>query len=353
MRSNNGVIGISVCCLAIFVLLMISTLALDISHVSLVKTELQNAVDAAALGGAKFIDVDSAEAQKLALTIAARNKADGRFVSRQSGDTKVSVRVVESKQEEPGRITVQATMRIRHVLGPIFGHFTDDVHAIAHAGFTGTADKMDEGRVFPLAISIDALPAQAGLREFSLQQHQLADSVSLNMDAQEVTNAAFTTFDQNAFDYNALRTFLRQSIHPPEPEDNRVPAVRVGDIIHLSDGLAGQLELSSPENMKALEGKIVCFPVFVGYPQQKSDVEVLGFVSGVIESIGFNSGRRVVDTITVKLLKNAQGAHNGRPMETGEDVTDHALRLLSSTTVKLLPATRARKNQTNSATGGP
>ncbi len=144
MRSNNGVIGISVCCLAIFVLLMISTLALDISHVSLVKTELQNAVDAAALGGAKFIDVDSAEAQKLALTIAARNKADGRFVSRQSGDTKVSVRVVESKQEEPGRITVQATMRIRHVLGPIFGHFTDDVHAIAHAGFTGTADKMDE-----------------------------------------------------------------------------------------------------------------------------------------------------------------------------------------------------------------
>ena len=74
--------GIALIWTAIFLLLFILLvgLALDTAKIYLVSHQLQNAADAAALAGARWVKVDVNEARGQAVTIAALNRADGNSV---------------------------------------------------------------------------------------------------------------------------------------------------------------------------------------------------------------------------------------------------------------------------------
>lgn len=336
-RPQRGVVGIVMLTTTLLLLIAIAALSIDVSRVAAVRCQLQNAADAAALAGARKIDIDDGQALHDAVAVASRNFADGRAICNRSVGTQLSVRVIPSEQKTPGRVSVEVTMSVRHMLAPIAGRDSDEIRVRADAGPVGTISRAEKGKVFPLAISIDTLPSDEGRRQNALNQLSLTDTVCLHFDAQESVNAAFTTFGEDAASYNFLREVIKQATNDELSQRSSIPSVEVGDKINLCDGLAGPVALSDPLTTQALVGRLVLLPVFSGSPQQCGQVVVIGFVSGRIEGIEMNPERRLISTLSVRLLKNARGVQSGPLKLSEEDCNCEALKLLSAGAVKLLP----------------
>ena len=93
LRSQFGLLGGPMLAVCILIAVCLASLAVDFGHVGMVKTELQNPCDAAALAGAQDLYTDPDGASARALLVAAGNKANGLVVSNSSPGTTVTVDV--------------------------------------------------------------------------------------------------------------------------------------------------------------------------------------------------------------------------------------------------------------------
>lgn len=138
----------------------IGALASDLTHNVAVRTELQTATDAAALAGARaLIDPNTAAlASYYATTVASQNKADGTAVQTDSNGSLVEVDVEGEGVDTIGTVTVTAHRPISNWLGSIFGHPTDTITTVSRAEASQTTAAVNSNVLFPLAVSIDAVP---------------------------------------------------------------------------------------------------------------------------------------------------------------------------------------------------
>jgi len=341
-RSNTGSLGLLLVCAAVMIAMMLGCIALDVAHVISVVTELQNATDAAALAGARDIDIDDELAEERSLRAAALNLADGRPVSNDVLDRSVWVRVKRTDRLSPGFVEVRATATVYHILARILGRPSDTVSTTAIAGPSGTISYVKANRAFPIVVSIDAIPRNDGSNDKVLNRQRLTDTLTLYIDSQDTKNAAFTSFAEQPYKYDYLRTIIDRALGLPASGPGSIPPVKIGDKLHLSDGIVGQRHLAGNAQYAWLLSKpVVILPVIVGYPQQLNEAVVVGFVGARILSAEMNYERGVVETLKIRLIKNVPQVISGNIPVTGSVTNDLALSLLSPGALKLLPAVGA------------
>jgi|GEM_PF-4708319 len=107
-------------CIAIGVIfplsLMLASFVLDIARYSIVKDEMQRAVDAAAIAGASDLLAEPGNCESYALVVAEMHYANGRPVSNLSDATSVTVKVSPNVQPLKGHVEVIAKMKLRPLL---------------------------------------------------------------------------------------------------------------------------------------------------------------------------------------------------------------------------------------------
>lgn len=161
-RNDTGSMGVLICCGVLVAIVGIGAFAADISHHTAVRSELQSAADAAAIAGAKaLVNPETASmAEEQAMSVAGANKADGKPVTNDDGG---QVEVAISEANDPGELaTCQVTARrtVSNWLATLIGRPTDVIAATSKAAASATVDTIDAGILFPLAVSIDAVPTK-------------------------------------------------------------------------------------------------------------------------------------------------------------------------------------------------
>ncbi len=195
LRSKSGSTILVMMLSCMLVLLGIGTFATDIGHNVVVRTELQNAVDAAALAGVKdLIDPanwNSGASDFDALQVCKSNSADGRAVANSSPGTTVSVTSVPPSSSSQGSCTVNASMVIDNTLARLVDHNFDTVN-VSSTAYVGSALSSPKGALLPVIANISSFmnggaPLPAG------SPVTLRFSADNNSD-----NAHFTTFSSKA-----------------------------------------------------------------------------------------------------------------------------------------------------------
>src|SRR4030095_1768975 len=153
-RRQTGLLGAPLLAASILIGVTLASLAVDFGHATMVRTELQNATDAAALAGAQDLYANPENTETHARLVASVNKANGMAVSSSNPGTTVSVTVTPPGGASQPQVEVTASMRIRHLLAPIFGHFDDVITARSVAAPSSLLRRLNAGKGFPLAVSL-------------------------------------------------------------------------------------------------------------------------------------------------------------------------------------------------------
>lgn len=333
------ILKISAICAITLVVLVVCGLGLEMLQVVMIRNDLQKAVDAGALAGACSVEIDATKATNDALSSAARNSANGEPVSMKSKETNVNVQIIRT----PSGISVigvTAKVRVRHFLQGIFGHPSEDVAVTSYAGPVGTVTRVDQGRVFPLAMNIDQLAVPKGLNPSA----PMTFNLRLGGKA-----ASFVTFKEDNKKGDSLKKLIAVAMKGGSGAEKTIPAVNVGDTLYISrNSTAGQTQLATSEAIKLLTGKTILLPV-VSAGRRKTKVQVLGFIRGKVQNV--RCSRRVVDFISLRIVKATNGATSGSLKSSGNIQSDRALKELSAASVKLvsLPAEQSHPVAVTSA----
>lgn len=125
-RNNKGTIAAILFCIILLIVIALACVAIDISHNVHVRTKLQAATDAGALGGIVEIakdepsGADVARAYSYARAVTGANEADDIFIKDEDPDTTVSVH--SDIESAPKTLTVSACRRV-NFLFPNFSLF--------------------------------------------------------------------------------------------------------------------------------------------------------------------------------------------------------------------------------------
>lgn len=161
-RNQRGAAATVLLSLFILITMAVSSLAMDIAHAVLVRTQLQNAVDSAALAGAYAAGLGlstssrSASAVAYATAIAAANKADNLSVSNSSPG--MSVQISANAATSPTTVTVVATRTISPIFSRLVGAYSFPVSARAVATGALGLSTVSNQQVYNLAVSINCVP---------------------------------------------------------------------------------------------------------------------------------------------------------------------------------------------------
>lgn len=294
-RSNHGTISGVLMSSAVLAGVLIGSVAVDPYHIQAVRTQLQNATDAAALSGAQDLSSNPDLAEPHALLIAAANRADGKAVSNSSAGTTLTVSVTPPDQATRGEVQVTASMRISHLFAPIFGRADDLITVSSTAGRSSTLKRVFAGQAtLPLA-ACWSVPSDDGL---SLSQKRVGDQISFTIDSNNYTNAGWTSLSPDHPDANSVNGMIEyvaqaathgssSNAHNGAPP----PAVWVGEQIGMMNGNLGcNLAQAGNSAGQTLIGKDVTLAVIDGTPSLNQTSTVVGFIGFTIESITFSNG---------------------------------------------------------------
>lgn len=338
-RSKEGVLGTPMLCVGVLVALVIGASCIALAHVSLVRTQLQDAADAAALSGAANLWSAPDQVESAALKIARANFVDGQRVHSGSPGTEIRVVSFPGDDAHPGWIKVQASRRVEFMCGGLCGLPKSSV--ISTSALSGTAGRVttvNKDQLFPLALSIDAKPMDRTIAERPLSAHCLGDSIALLTNAQQTRNVSFTTFFHPANDAEYLRASLQQALGLKQIGAGFVPKVTVGDTIYLNNSASGTHFLALGDQGGALSRHpVITMPVIKGNPQYEERATVIGFVSARVEGFTLNPAGQELNSLNVRLVKGLVRGST-KPLPGSDDTAvDDALAELSTGIVKLLP----------------
>lgn len=298
LRSQFGLLGGPMLAVCILIAVCLASLAVDFGHVGMVRTELQNACDAAALAGAQDLYTDPDGASTRALLIAAGNRANGLTVSSSSPGTTVTVDVTPPAGLLAGQVEVTASMRIRHLLAAVFGRFEDVITARSVAGGSSLLRRLNAGKGFPLAVSLEA-PGPSG---WALRDLRPGDTIDLNINSQQQKNAAWTSFTVDPPNSRYVSDAIDYSLGLSTSGADRflIPPVKIGDSVNLINGVSGQASLGrpTPQNAALVAAPTLILPVVTDLPPMNRSSQVVGFVGVDVTSVTLHPGTGEVLTIS-------------------------------------------------------
>jgi Flp pilus assembly protein TadG len=317
--------------------LTIGAIALDFAHMQSVRSELQNATDAAAIAGAWDLNNDPDNAESKALSIASSNQADARDVSNESPNTEVTVQTKESGgPTDPGTCEVEAQMQIRHMLAPIFGRQVDTLTARSIAANHPVVMTLAKNQAFPIAVSIDQWPNGPSGKDKRLTQLKIGDDVTIIIRPNGVPgrNAVWTSFNYGSANTNTYIGMMEKVLNMEQStkESYEVPAIEVGKTeIHLDNGLNSGAGLEKEFDPPIKARDFVIFPLIKGDNYNQTQ-PVIGFITVKVKQIKKTSGDYEVNGTLVK------GNVKGIPgvSDTGDSDIDNSVNQLSAAVVKLI-----------------
>ncbi len=281
---------------ALVALIITAGVVIDLGHIYVVKQQLQNAADSAALAGARglFIlnDPDNPvpatvmcdQARSLASATVTVNQADGKFLTIPAGDIQIGIWNKDAATGKYGFSVAACSNEINsvHVItrkttavnGPIeliFGSFLGKSNielSTMATGFLGWPVELPFGFGFPLAIGYPYVPKIVGERK----------PVTFSPDWGDT--GGWHCFLSTSADANELRGYIDGTITPP--------GCKIGDEITCLNGVAESVVNAADNTLKqhtmAGEPWIVYLPV-IDATKMNQNREVLGFCAFEIENV--------------------------------------------------------------------
>lgn len=353
VRDQKGNLG-SVLLLALIPLVVaMAALAYDISHMVTVQSQLQTAVEAAALSGAQTLIDNPDNAEYHALEVCAENHADGEPVSNDVQQTTVTSLAKMPTVTDGGAVQVTAQRQVEHIYARIFGRYGDGVTATATAGPGAPIQDLGNNQAFPLVVSLDVVPnsgpgrgaghgngnnsdSSLGIDTTPMYLKQVGDNVNFYINSQVFKNAAFTSFQEQPANANYITTAMDMFLGLVEEIPGYVPALSVGDFVNLNNGIAGERHLvNDPRRSLLIQKQYIVVPVITGDPAYTQSREVVGFITVKVNSVTATQQGGVVQTISGTLVQGlAKG--NGRNFPS-TDPNATALNNISARAIRLLP----------------
>jgi len=339
-RKPTGVMGALLTCAGLFVVIVIAHYVINLTHLMMVRGELQDAVDAAALAGSGYLYRSPEDVEKAALAVAAGNFADGLRVSSQSPGTQIRVTTLPSDGIFPGCVKVEARRQIRFFGGALCGlPGSTAISASAMSGTAGSVTSVNQDQLFPLAVSVDAVPMSRTMAENSLSTHHLGDNIVLFTNAQQSVNVGFTTFFHPYTDYGYLKASIDQALTPQPGNESLIPKLSIGDSININNSAFGPHLMAVGGHLPALARRqLITVPVIVGNPRRDTVATVVAFATFRINGFEMSSSGQELNSINVTLVKGmVHGVSKPLPSTNKADVDD-ALLEFSTGVPKLLSA---------------
>ncbi len=317
LRSYSGQLAYVLSSFIVILLVISGAFAVDTFHMVSAQRELQSAVDAGALAGALRLGKNgSEEAKAMALSITQRNYVEGEPVCNSSPNTNVSVSATSSSEYSPGKVTVTASREIDCIFAKIIGIWTCNVTATAEASGVSMLTRIPERMLFPLAVSIDAIPIEKnGQQGKPLSTYNVGEQVKLYLGATTGKNAAFTSFTTAPTSNSYVKAAIIEclSIETSKSNNVTVPSFVVGDKLNITNGEgAFEYMLKDPAYGALLNAPYQVFPVIEGEPTYNQNRALVGFVAIKITAISKEKGEPI---LTGVIIRPALRGSSGTPYE--------------------------------------
>lgn len=337
LRNKNGSAVALIPALILLVVVGIGAFAIDTTHNITVRSELQNATDAAALGGGRDLIDPATEnnADSTALEVGKSNTADGKSVSNETpGVTITSQCSSWDTSDNSATCTVDATQTINNLFAKIFGHAQDNIttHSVAKAWRSVTGIRPNTG--FPLMVSIDTTQGNPK----PLWKMNVGDRFDIHINSQKYKNAAWTSFKMHNTNAAWLKQAMEMGLGLEAMKDGVFTGIDAGDNASMANGVQAQKALAGGDEMSALtgEGQNFVIPVMTGEPPYNQDRQVVGFVTIHVTGVEINKSGGDVEVLHTVLVKGVTKGDGGLPKITGNNDIDNALGNLSPGTVQLV-----------------
>jgi Flp pilus assembly protein TadG len=387
-RSATGSLAMLLVLGIAIILIGVCAIGFDVTHNISVRTALQNASDAAALGGAATLvrqQTDPSDhslttavanaAAASALSVAGTNIADGKAVSANTPGCSVQPTVIQPGSPNPnqncpsnnGQVKVAAVMPVQNFFAKLFGHDTDNVRVESVATAYSTVKTVYGNGVFPLAVSLDTINGHAGVAgDDVLYKCNIGDTETFTL-SEPCANAAWTSLNaENGSGRDHSAAWLNSAIDSAlglNYSPSAIPAQSVGEVsdagvvgIDLladmsTDGSTSVKDLSQGAVYQALLNQTLVLPVMAGdppyrnpaagtqYQPQAQSRPLVGFVGFKVTEVGTANGalQYIKGTITKALVKGEPGIVNpvvSLDPNTNDDL-DKALNRLSPGIIQL------------------
>lgn len=336
-RTRKGAaMGALVLLAALLCVCLIGMLGVDIGHNASVRTQLQNATDAAALAGAQDF-INSAtynKAETDALATAESNTADGKAVSNSTPHTLVTVQtqLPAANGTQPGVCQVDSQMTISNIFARLIGHKSDAINATATAVGYQSVTGIGPNTLFPLAVSVDTLNGHT----IPLYKNKIGDSVTFYINSQQYKNAAYTGFT-NVANANYINGAIDQALGLSPVQSGFIPEINMGTPINLMNGIAGTKDISGGAEYGAItNGSTLILPLISGDPPYNQSRKVVGFIGLKVTKVvrDNNHGQEEIITATItKAISKGTPGPVGSP--TGNPAVDAGIQYLSPGKVQL------------------
>jgi hypothetical protein len=340
LRNQSGSAAMLIPLGILLVIIGLGAFSADIAHNVSVRTEMQSATDAGALAGAAaLVDPNTAPmATYNAQQVAGLNKADGNPVSTTSPNTNVSVAIDNNVPGEIGTCQVTASQPIQNWMGSLFGHGSDTISVTSTAAASQTINQVASNMLFPLTISLDAVPTDKNGSQLPLGKLNQGDTIYIYINSQQVKNGAFTSFTVKNTDANWFNSAIDQNLGLSSPQSNFIPQTKIGDQIFLDNGVAGQKALAKGAEFSAVKAKDeLILPVIEGTPPMVQARPVIGFVVIKVSDVVINQSGGQVEAIVGTLVHAAVRGQKGDVLGAGLDASEDAqLKTLSPSNVRLI-----------------
>lgn len=344
-RSQSGVLASLLLVILLLAASMFAAFAVDIGHAATVRTELQNAIDASALAGARnYVNgFDYSAAYNDALSMASKNTADGLALTSSNSNTKVSITALNPADEkQPGVCQVMATMNVPTMLAKLFGQETTPVTVTAKAQGYSSINAVAPNVLFPLAVSVDTITGH----HKPLYKCGPGEEVTFFINTPKLTNAMFTGFTNEAADSNYINEAIEQQLSLAKDKSTSIPSVKIGDRISLLRDTRDICDLSAgAEGMALLNKGPVILPLISGDGPFNQSRPVDGFVAVRITNVERDlNGRMAIKAVLVKTATKGHPGSVGTP--TGIPTVDAGIQRLSPGIVMLSPMNQIAMAQT-------
>lgn len=296
---------------SILICLTLVALAVDVGHLVAVRAQMRNAADSAAVGAAYqfYKDPTGNSCDKYARTILDDNFIDGTIL-KDGENVTVQTAMTPNTVDSLGTVSVDITMNSNNLVSPLFYRFMDSMHVHAKAGGAGYITRPNRNVLFPIAVSLDAVPGDAnnntaangtggsnngnggsngngassgsggsggsvgsngnGANSFTgtslLEAIQNDKLFTLYFNNTSMNNCAYTSFTNPTTSGNWVKDAIAQQlgVTGPQYQHVEIPSVEIGEKIYLNNGNFAQHELVDGQFGEKLLQTEVVLPVVTG-----------------------------------------------------------------------------------------
>jgi hypothetical protein len=335
-RKQQGSVAALLPLAILLAVVAIGAFAVDVSHNVTVRSELQNATDAAALAGATEMLKPETEnnADFSALQVAEANEADGKPVSNSTPGREITVQPGSwDSSTNSATFDADAECTINNVFARIFGHPTDQLKTHSRAQVWRSIVGIPPNSGFPIIVSADTTNGNPQ----PLWKLKIGDKFDIHINSQRVKNGAWTSFKAKNTNANWLKDAVDMGLGFKPMVAGHFTGIDVGEDASMGNGVMAQKELAKGEKLAAItdEGRTFVIPVMTGDPPYNQSRKVVGFVTIKVTGVEINRSGGEVEVLHTVLVKGLSKGEGGIPRSANANI-DNAIKELSPGVVRLV-----------------